>query len=560
MEYLLISFIAGVLTVIAPCVFTLLPVVLSGSLQTNSWKRPLIIIGSLSSSVFLFTLLLKASTALISVPPEFWTYLSGGILIIFGIFTIFPDIWTAISTKLGLSQNSEEALHKASQKQGVARDIMIGLALGPVFSSCSPTYAIIIATVLPQSFWIGVLNLLLYVIGLALVLSIIAVFGQKAVAKMKWAANPNSVFKKILGAILVIVGIFISTGLDKDLETFLLDNGLFDPTNIEINLMKMNDADTHGMEGDLGLSIEEPYDAPEIQDIEAWINSDGEKIADLKGKVVLIDFWTYSCINCVRTIPYVQGWYEKYQDDGLVVIGMHAPEFAFERELENVENAVSEFGITYPVGLDNNYGTWRAYDNQFWPAHYFIDKNGQIVHTHFGVGEYDKSEAVIRYLLELDTDTVENSDVEPPISSKQTPETYLGYQRGQYFANAAEFIADQSVEYAGTETLVRNYWSLSGAWIITDESSISNSDNSVLRINYSAKDVYLVMGSDEVSTVKVILEDGDMYGTDVYEDGTVRVDGPGLYHLISNDELQTEHILELQFEKGIEINAFTFGS
>lgn len=238
MEYIFLSLLAGILTVLAPCVFTLLPIVLGGSLQTGKARRALIIILSLLFSIVLFTLILRASTALIQIPQSFWSIVSGAIIIFIGLISIFPDNWTKISFKLGLQRKSDKLLENASTKKGVLGDVLTGAALGPVFSSCSPTYALIIAVILPQDFFVGFINLLFYVLGLGLILALVSLLGQRFVKKMKWAVNPNGIFKKVLGIIFVLVGIMIFTGFDKRLETFLLDQGLFDPTRIELELMK----------------------------------------------------------------------------------------------------------------------------------------------------------------------------------------------------------------------------------------------------------------------------------------------------------------------------------
>jgi len=238
MEYLLISFLAGILTVLAPCVFTLLPVILGGSLTGQSWKKPLVIIGSLSVSIFVFSLALKASTLLIDIPAEFWRYVSGGILIVFGMLTIFPEIWGWINVKLKLSDQSDKLLHKGAAKSSLVGDILVGAALGPVFSSCSPTYAVIIATILPQDPIVGVINLIAYTLGLALILALISIFGQRLIKRAKWAVNPDGIFKKVLGIVFLVVGLAIFIGLDKRFETFLLDQGLFVATPIELGLLE----------------------------------------------------------------------------------------------------------------------------------------------------------------------------------------------------------------------------------------------------------------------------------------------------------------------------------
>lgn len=235
---LFLSFLAGILTVLAPCVFTLLPITLGGSATSKSFMKPLRIILSLSASILLFTMLLKVSTAFIDIPQSFWSYFSGTILILFGLVTLFPALWAKIEIALNLSGKSNSLLSKSSQKGGVLGDLAIGFALGPVFSSCSPTYALLVATVLPEDFIIGLIYLIAYILGLALILSFIALLGQKFVQKMKWASNPNGVFKKVLGVIFIFVGIFIFTGLDKKLETAILDSGYFNITELENEILQ----------------------------------------------------------------------------------------------------------------------------------------------------------------------------------------------------------------------------------------------------------------------------------------------------------------------------------
>lgn len=227
MEHLPLSFVAGMLSILAPCVLPLLPVTLGGALtEAKDRYRPLLIILSLSVSIIVFTLLLKASTLLIMIDPRVWNFISGAIIFSFGIVTIFPGLWSRIETKLNLGSASGKLLQKSSKRQGRIGAVLIGAALGPVFTSCSPTYALIVAVILPQSFIVGLLNLLAYTFGLALVFGVIAIGGQRFLARIKWLANPNGTFKKLLGLLFVILGFAIMTGLEKKLESALLDVGL----------------------------------------------------------------------------------------------------------------------------------------------------------------------------------------------------------------------------------------------------------------------------------------------------------------------------------------------
>ena len=238
MGLLIVSFIAGVVTVLSPRVLPLLPIIVGGSLTEKNRWRPLIVTGSLSLSIVLFTLLLKWSTALINVPQSIWTSFSGGIILVLGVITLWPQLWEHLSTKLKLSNSSNKLLAQSSQRQSWIGAVLVGASLGPVFSSCSPTYAVIVATILPQSFAVGLVNLLVYAAGLSVVLLLVAIFGQKVVAKLQWAANPKGWFKRILGTLFIVVGLLIIFGFEKKIETYFVENGLFYVSSIEQNYIE----------------------------------------------------------------------------------------------------------------------------------------------------------------------------------------------------------------------------------------------------------------------------------------------------------------------------------
>ncbi len=445
MTLLIIAFLSGVLTVLAPCVLPLLPIVMGASAEDgNNKKIPLVIITSLSVSIIIFSLLLKASTVLIGVPPSFWKAFSGGMIIALGIITIFPNLWKSITSKFWLSDNSNKLLHKSQEKKWIKKYVFMGFALGPVFSSCSPTYALILAIVLPAGFIFGLFALISYTLGLAVILFAIAVFWQKLIKNLKWASDPNGLFKKILWVVFVLVGLAIFTGYDKKIEAAILEAGFLNTTifeqsiideleldeveddssaflkkksdNVELSGETCSDG-TCDKEVEWSLSFLDPqeilkntdtkrlvsdtgYQAPEFQWLTNWINSEPiESITDLKWKVVMLEFWTLGCINCIRTHEHTQSMQEKYEDQGFTVLGLHAPEFAYERKLENVQKSVDEFWLSYPVALDNDFATWRAYNNKYWPAFYLIDAEWQVRYTHFWENWYDKKEQVIQELI-----------------------------------------------------------------------------------------------------------------------------------------------------------------
>ena len=445
MILLLISFIAGVLTILAPCTIALLPVIIGSSVSgevTAGKKKAFVIAASLGLSVVIFTLLLKASTAFISIPEQVWQIVSGSIILVFGLISLFPALWEKIPFVSKMNVSSNKLLATGYMKQSFWGDVIIGASLGPVFSTCSPTYFVILATVLPQSFLLGFIDLLAYAIGLSGMLLLVAFIGQKIVGRLEGLSDTHGWFKRTLGVLFVILGIMIISGFNKVIELQVASSGTFDVTKLEQSLLRFNSTSKSGGVADItlnnggsaasssdtvtsgtgagtstsatssaviikkakaaGIVLSHGLKAPELVNPSGFINTDGTPItiSQFKGKkVVLLDVWTYSCINCQRTLPYVVAWYKKYKDQGLEIIGLHTPEFAFEKIKSNVEDATKRFNIDYPVVMDNDYATWNAYGNQYWPASYIIDAQGTIRYEHFGEGEYDTMDKTIQALL-----------------------------------------------------------------------------------------------------------------------------------------------------------------
>ncbi len=311
---------------------------------------------------------------------------------------------------------------------------------------------------------------------------------------------------------------------------------------------------------------------PPFAGINAWLNSDALTPESLKGKVVLIDFWTYSCINCIRTLPYVTSWYEKYKDKGFVVVGVHTPEFAFEKVLGNVRDALKRNGIDYPVALDNDYGTWNNYGNQYWPAHYLFDASGKLRETHFGEGAYDETEHDIQLLL---AEAGKHADV--PVTQVPTaidfqkigsPETYVGYKRQEYFGSPERVVRDADGRYSVPDPLRPNMFALDGTWNIQSEKGVLSRAGGAVVYDFNASNANLVMGGGGKTVRAEVTLDGKpvpsgMRGGDVIEDGGktyVDVSGQRLYSLIDTRGQYGTHILRLQFsDAGVECYAFTFG-
>lgn len=597
----LLSLLAGVLTVLAPCTISLLPVIVGGTVGGGtSYRRAIVVTISLGVSIILFTLILKVSSLFLNIPQEVWQYISGTIIVLLGFAMVFPTIWDKIPFLNRINQSSNKIIGTGYQKQNILGDVLIGVALGPVFSSCSPTYFLILAEVLPRSLLEGLIYLLAYAFGLCASLLIIAVAGQKLLQKAGVASDPNGNLKRGIGILFLILGVLIIFGYDKKLELAVANN-IFDVTTIEQRLLQKKTT----MDIQSGISGVKKVDtsvfipttgtdakniseaerigeksmkynlAPEITKPSGFINTNELPITlkQFKGKkVVLVDFWTYSCINCQRTLPYLKAWYDKYHDQGLEIVSIHTPEFAFEKVKKNVQSSVTEDGIQYPVVLDNNYGTWNAFGNQFWPRKYLIDIDGYIIYDHAGEGAYDVTEQAIQSLLKerslvLDT-SVSISGLSQPVdiistdpSKVKSPEIYFGSGRNEYFGNGKQH-TNGGQELAIPVTKKANYFYLDGVWDISQEYIRNKAAGDIIEYTYNAKDVYFVASSKAGTKVKITIDGkplGKNAGADVDKNGEVLIQENKMYKLIKGAEYGV-HTIRIEVEgSGLEAYTFTFG-
>lgn len=561
------AFIAGILTVLAPCVLPLLPVIIGGSVSGNAGdrRRPLLIAASLAISLTVFTVLLKATAALIAIPPQLLTYISGGIIIALGIISFFPLAYSSFMARIGVEGRAQSVLSVgATNKDSVWGPIIIGAALGPVFSSCSPVYAYILATVLPIDFSQALVYILAYVLGLSLILLIIGYYGQKAIRRVKFASRPGGWFQRTLAVIFIIVGILIVTGYDKKVQTWVSEHT---PFNFDALSAKLIPGEKREIASGKAFNVT-PYAAPEFSGLGPWINSEPLTLSSLKGKVVLVDFWTYSCINCIRNSPYLEKWYETYKDQGFVIVGAHAPEFAFEKVEANVRKGVKDQGITYPVALDNDFDTWNAFKNQYWPAGYLIDAKGMVRRVHYGEGEYAETEEAIRGLLQekgadLSSEMTTTGSEQVPIGKDQTGETYLGSKRASGFMGQPALASAPQSTFTPSTNLKLDQWTLSGAWEVQENKITSRSDSSTLTFNIASKEAYVVANSDTPLSMGVSVDgkpviSGVNAGPDALN-GTVSITEPRLYRLVSFPSFTSGYALTLTVPAGVELSVFTFG-
>ena len=565
------SFLAGIVTILSPCILPLLPIILSSTIGEGK-KRPFgVVIGFVASFTF-FTLFLSSIVRATGVSPNLLRGVSILVLFLFGLTLIIPKFQLVIEQ---LFVKFARFAPKGNSQNGFLAGFVIGLSLGLLWTPCvGPILASVITLALAGNVTSDAFVITLaYAIGTAIPMFLVMQGGRTALQKVPWLLRNTPKIQKAFGILMILTAIGIFFNVDRKFQTFILDKfpnygvGLTTIEDNETVRRELNNVnDTPIDEGLIGkpmpdVTLPKGPLAPELVSGGEWFGSTPLTIKSLRGKVVIIDFWTYSCINCQRTFPYLRTWYEKYKDKGLVIIGVHSPEFEFEKDPKNVLSAINDFDLKYPIMQDNNFSTWRAYNNRFWPAKYFIDKDGFIRYTHFGEGAYDESERVIQNLLsEIGTVDLNENVSNPSYQTySRTPEIYLGYKRLQYFASPEEVQQDILANYSFPEVLTQDNFALEGDLTITPEYSLSTKD-SKLKLSFEAKEVFLVMNPKiPGSRVRVLLDGQIQYPGEDVVNGIVIVDSDNLYKLIKLDS-PGRHELTLEFLDGeVEVYAFTFG-
>jgi cytochrome c biogenesis protein CcdA/thiol-disulfide isomerase/thioredoxin len=560
-----IGIIAGIIAGISPCILPVLPVILVAGATTPDTpgsrgrrrRRPVAVVVGLVLSFSLLVLVGSELLSLLHLPQDFLRDAGIAILAVVGLGFLVPQLGSLVERPF--------ARFRARQPSGETGGFVLGLALGLLFVPCAgPVLAAI--TVVGATHRVGFTAVeltLAFAVGAAFPLLLVALAGDQLVHRVKALRRRGAVLRRIGGAALiamaVAIGVNAFASLQRDLPgyTSSLQNRFEGSATVRRQL-----GDVTGT-GGVPLASCPPTAtvlvkcgaAPPFSGITAWLNTpDGRPLtlAGLRGKVVLIDFWTYSCINCQRTLPHVEAWYQRYAKYGLVVVGVHTPEFAFEHVVSNVRSAAAELGVRYPVAIDDNYGTWDAYDNEYWPAEYLIDAAGVVRHVDFGEGGYTLTERLIRQLL---SDADPRVRLPPPTTVPNTtpteatnPETYVGYDRVEYLVPSDNLAENSAAVYRFPAQLQPGELALSGVW--TDEAQEATAGRQAqIELGFQADDIYLVLGG--TGTLKVSV------GTNPAR--TIDVGGiPRLYTLFEADSLSTGTLL-LEASPGIEVYDFTFG-
>lgn len=574
---LLIAFVSGLVTIFAPCIWPLLPIVLSTSAGGGRKKALGITLGILLSFGIL-TLSISYLVSFLRFDSNILRIFAVLVILFLGLTLVIP----ALSQKLeGLVSRLSGRFGGglATKNGGLTSGFIAGVALGVVWTPCAgPILATIATLAATRAVNFGIVSVtFFYILGIGIPLFLFMVLGQKIFAMSKIFNKYTGTVQKIFGAVMILTAILIYTNIDKLIEAKLLD--LFPSySSFLIRLETVGGVQNQlskikGGQGSTtqfsGTKLDVLGKAPDFVGISKWLNTDKNlTLSDLRGKVVLVDFWTYTCINCIRTLPFVTSWYAKYKDQGFVVIGVHTPEFEFEKNTQNVENAISQYKIHYPVAQDNDYKTWDNYGNQYWPAEYLIDASGNLRETHFGEGDYDKTEMNIKALLaeagkSVDSSLINQTDQTPKVSilNPITLETYVGLKRMQNFGSNESQKAGLS-SYTISPGLQQHYFGYNGNWNLTDEYAESG-QNSHLILNFVAQKVFLVITPAEKGDKVKVMLDGkvipqNLSGTDV-NNGEIILDDPRLYNLVNLTKVEN-HILDLEFENPkVQVFAFTFG-
>ncbi len=541
-----LGLVEGFTLIISPCILPILPIVLASSLA-GSRKRPVGIITGFTVIFALFAFFSRKIVQYSGIDLNVIRHLSYVILFLLGTIMIssyltnkfadFTQKLVTLGSKFSIVGHSEGGFLSGLFLGGVVAIVWTPCA-GPILA------AVIVQIVIQQTTLASFFTLLAFALGAAVPMYVIALYGIKIMDNFSFFKTRATLFRKVLGVIIMAsVGYMIYQ-----------ENGFISSSEAQ-SAVKTSVS--------LQQGLWRPYAAPQISGIDAWVNSAPLSISDVKGKVVLIDFWTYSCINCVRTVPYLKNWYSKYHNKGLEIIGVHAPEFDFEKNVDNVRRAVQRYGIDYPVALDNQFTTWRNFDNHNWPAQYLISKQGNVVYQHIGEGDDDVIENNIRFLLGIDAPAVLATSENRPLFDTQTPETYLGYERADSDLSPA-LTHDEVASYVFPQQLGSNAWALQGAWKVNEVKIVSAEANAALKIRFNARKVFIVMGSNTSKPIRVnVLLNGEHIiadkGTDV-KNSSILVDKHTIYEVLAMKQFANGILQVIATEPGLEAYTFTFGN
>ncbi|MDA8412120.1 MAG: redoxin family protein [Treponema sp.] len=619
------AFLSGIVTILSPCILPVLPIVLAGGLGSGR-SRPFGVVLGFAFSFAFFTLALASIVQALGIPPDALRVVAVALILVFGLVLLLPALgrrFEAFFSRLAsIGGAKSSGLANSRPSRDFWSGLGLGLGLGLVWTPCvGPIMASVISLALSRHVDGGsILITAAYTLGTSIPMFAVMVGGRAMLNRVPWLLRRSGAIQRGFGLVMIAVAVMIGFGLDRRFQAAVLTAfpsygaGLtaIEGTGPVREALRVRGGPAVGQPvGNFSAAGAMPPENGELGDYGAapafvaegpWFNTGGAnpgsiplaspalELSALRGKVILVDFWTYSCVNCIRTLPYLKAWYAAYKKDGLVIVGVHSPEFEFEKRVSNVSTAIRDLGVTWPVVMDDSYSQWNAYSNQYWPAHYFIDGHGRVRYFHFGEGDYATAEKVIRELLaELGNRAIAPVSGEPvaagigtgasglaPASAAPgptgaakagpaalslqpvTPETYLGYERGSGLDSATAPMADKSVDYRPSRPPADGEWSLQGKWTISSQ-YIEPENLGTLRLGFHAMHVFLVVEPEEKSGSIEVSVDGTriVSGPDIV-DGLVIPTESRLYQLIQLPS-SGAHVLTLVVRGKLRLFAFTFG-
>ncbi|MGF6773659.1 cytochrome c biogenesis protein CcdA/thiol-disulfide isomerase/thioredoxin [Paraburkholderia sp. GAS199] len=616
MLLIVLAYLGGALTILSPCILPVLPFVFARADQPFV-RSGLPLLAGMALTFAIVATLAAVGGGWVTQANQYGRWVAIALLAVFGLTLLFPRFADHLMRPLVSAGNRLSNFAQSDGQQVRAgSSFLLGIATGLLWAPCAgPILGLVLTGAALRGASVGTTLLLVaYAAGAATSLAVALLIGGRVFTAMKRSLGAGEWIRRGIGAAMLCGVVAIALGLDTGVLTRIstvatggIEQKLVDklspgatpgvaPAQAAQTTLSTDAVMTAGANGNApagsgammravqavpGAPAPLPVEGvlPTLNGAVQWLNSPPLTVQDLRGKVVLVDFWTYSCINCLRSLPYVKAWAQKYKDQGLVVIGVHAPEFAFERNIDNVKKATHDLGVDYPVAIDNNYAIWRALNNQYWPAHYFVDAKGQIRYHHFGEGDYAESEKVIQQLLAeaghtgvskvalgIAGGSAQGVQAAADNADMQSPETYIGYQRAENFASPGGEAQDEVHTYAAPSKPVVNAWGLAGAWKVGAESATLAKPAGRIVYRFHARDLHLVLGpgaDGKPVRFRVSVDGaapGAAHGTDVAADGSGTVTEQRLYQLVRQTGDVADHTFSIEFlDPGVQAYAFTFG-
>lgn len=576
MPLLLASYLAGALTILSPCVLPVLPFVFARAGRSFA-RGALPTLFGMAATFVLVASLASVGGGWAVQANRIGRDVALVVLAVLGLSLLWPPLAERLARPL--TALGSRLTERYGRDESPWASFLVGVATGLLWTPCAgPILGLILTGAALNGPGVETAAALTaYATGAATSLAVALFAGGRVFARLKRSLGVGEGARRVLGAAVLAGTAAVALGLDTYFARVPSAGAASIEEGVYQRLLARPTPPLGGTTAAAALPADLPVEgrAPSLAGVSAWLNSD-PMTAFPKGKVTLVDFWTYSCINCLRAMPYVHAWADMYKDAGLVVIGVHTPEFAFEKDVDNVKRAVRSLDVTHPVALDNDYAVWRAFDNHYWPAHYLIDAMGRVRYHHFGEGDYGETETAIRALLteaggrvaDTGATRVEAEGVQAPsvFAEIASPETYVGYDRAENFRGAPSMVRDASASYEAPASLRLNQWAVSGPWTFEGERAVEGRAGTRLLFRFHARDLHLVLGPGADGTpirFRARLDGappGVDHGADTDANGVGVIGDQRLYQLVRQREGVRERTFEIEFlDPGAQAFAFTFG-